>query len=114
MKAWTTYCKSGSKPADIPAAPNTVYATNGWIGVGDWLGTDTVATHGRVFLSFEEARAVVRALGLKHMRDWKDYCKSGKRPANIPSYPNEVYAEKGWAGYGDWLGTGNISGGQHK
>jgi hypothetical protein len=30
-------------------------------------------------------------------------------PANIPSNPHNTYADKGWKGYGDWLGTGTVA-----
>ena len=42
----------------------------------------------------------VRGLGLKSSTEWREYCKSGKKPADIPTNANSVYAE---AGLG-WLG----------
>jgi hypothetical protein len=30
-------------------------------------------------------------------------------PKDIPTNPNAAYAESGWLGVGDWLGTGSIS-----
>ena len=99
---WRRYLKSGKKPPDIPAGPRAIYANNGWVGWGDWLGTGRVA-HGEQ-RSFKEARAFVRRLGLKSSNEWLDYRKSGKRPGNIPSNPYKTYAEAGWAGMGDWLG----------
>jgi hypothetical protein len=30
-------------------------------------------------------------------------------PADIPGNPSKIYAHAGWAGFGDWLGTGFIS-----
>jgi hypothetical protein len=33
-----------------------------------------------------------------------EYCKSGKKPEDIPSYPSQTYKSKGWQGIGDWLG----------
>jgi len=53
---------------------------------------------------FDEARAFVHSLGLKSRADWFSYCKSGRRPEDIPSNPQNTYAEAGWAGTGDWLG----------
>ena len=32
----------------------------------------------------------------------------GKLPKDIPANPDEVYAETGWTGWGDWLGTGYV------
>ncbi len=46
---WRKYCKrklqrKGKKPEDIPASPYKTYKDDGWISMGDWLGTGTVAT----------------------------------------------------------------------
>jgi hypothetical protein len=106
---WYDYCKSGKKPADIPANPHTTYAEAGWSGMGDWLGTGTIASHLREYRSFKDARAFVRRLDLKSQTEWKEYCKSGKKPADIPARPHTTYAEAGWSGMGDWLGTGTTA-----
>jgi hypothetical protein len=106
---WFDYCKSGTKPADIPTNPNTVYAEAGWSGMGDWLGTGRIADQLRQYRSFKEARTFVCKLGLKSQDEWRDYCKSGKKPADIPAHPNTTYAKAGWSGTGDWLGTGTIA-----
>jgi len=39
---WCDYRKSGDRPPDIPAAPDTAYGDK-WRGYGDWLGTGRVA-----------------------------------------------------------------------
>ena len=56
---------------------------------------------------FKEARKFVHSLKLKSGA-WQDYCKSGKRPDDIPPYPDKVYKNKGWISRGDWLGTGYV------
>jgi hypothetical protein len=106
---WRDYSKSGDKPKSIPAQPDRTYADAGWSGWGDWLGTKTIATRLRKYRSFTEARAFVRDLGLKSQTEWRKYVKSGKKPRDIPSAPHQVYAEAGWAGFGDWLGTGTVA-----
>jgi hypothetical protein len=113
-KDWRDYCASGKKPADIPANPDRAYADDGWSGMGDWLGTGTVATRSRQYRPFKRARTFVRRLGLKSRAYWSDYCRSGKKPDDIPTYPNETYAHSGWVGMGDWLGAGRIAPGQHR
>ena len=35
------------------------------------------------------------------------YCKSGKKPENIPMAAEDVYKNE-WKGLGDWLGTGFV------
>jgi Phage-integrase repeat unit len=111
---WKEYCNSGKKPADIPAKPDNGYLNNGWAGHGDWLGTGRVATSLRQYRSFKEARAFARGLGLKSGAEWRDYSKSGKKPTDIPASPEQTYAEAGWAGFGDWLGTGRVARGHHR
>jgi hypothetical protein len=58
---------------------------------------------------FKKARAFVRGLGLKSNKEWSAYCRSGKKPPDIPTNPSGVYAKAGWVGFGDWLGTGTVA-----
>lgn len=102
---WRAFCKSGRRPHDVPANPAKTYASKGWKGMGDWLGTGTVATFQRKYLSFGDARKFVHSLGLRTKDDWSAYCKSGNRPPDIPAAVNRIYADEGWSGWGDWLGT---------
>ena len=92
------WAKSENRPANIPANPDRVYATNGWVSTSDWLGTTT--------LPFLEARAFARTLKLKGKKEWVGWKKSGKRPSNIPSNPDQAYRDTGWDSMQDWLGYG--------
>ena len=111
---WARYSKSGQKPDDIPVAAFRVYQKEGWAGMGDWLGTGTIAPRLRQYRSFRNARAFVRKLRLKSDTEWREYCKSGRKPVDIPYNPGMVYADAGWTGLGDWLGTGTIAPRWHK
>ena len=51
----------------------------------------------------------VHSLKLSNKHDWYSYSKSGLRPPDIPSNPQQVYEFQGFQGMGDWLGTGNIA-----
>jgi hypothetical protein len=55
---------------------------------------------------FAQACAFVQALGLKNEGEWRAYCKSGKKPNDIPADPRSVYGAE-FLGIGNWLGTGN-------
>ncbi len=103
---WNSYCKSGKKPSDIPSAPHYIYRTE-FKSIGDWLGTGTIAPRDRhhQFRSFSEARAFVHGLGFKNNAEWRNYCRSGKKPTDIPVNPDRVYGSE-FQGYGDWFGTG--------
>ena len=108
-KEWAGYCVSGKKPFDIPAAPYSVYRGKGWKGNADWLGTNRIPYKDRKYLPFIEARKFVRKLGLSGQMEWRKYLKSGKKPLNIPSKPERYYLNKGWNGFGDWVGNANVS-----
>jgi hypothetical protein len=108
---WKTYCKSGNKPNDIPNTPNEVYKNKGWKNRGDWLGTTALSPqdmHNK-FLSYVEVRAFVRALNLKSGTEWKTYCKLGNIPDYIPRNPQQVFKNKEWVSWGDFLGTGIVA-----
>jgi hypothetical protein len=102
---WRAYNRSGKKPNDIPVAPHHIYANDGWAGWSDFLGASPAAMYLAKYRSFKKARAFVRRLGLKSGTEWRTYCKSGKKPADIPAKPDDSYAGDGWAGMGDWLGA---------
>jgi len=107
QKNWLAYSKSERKPDDIPANPDGTYKKE-WKGLGDWLGTGTVATFQREYRSFEEARKFVHSLGLKSANEWKEYAKSNEKPVDTPADPQKVY-KKEWKSWRDWLGTGTIA-----
>ncbi|MGH9965120.1 MAG: integrase repeat-containing protein [Nitrososphaeraceae archaeon] len=109
QSAWFKHARSKGFPPDIPIAPNQVYKDDGWKSWGDWLGTARIATQNLTFRSFEDARAFVRTLKLKNQKEWHLYCKSGKKPSNIPQKPERTYKNKGWISYGDWLGSFTIA-----
>jgi hypothetical protein len=79
-----------------------------WKGMGDWLGTGNIAPQDRKYRPFLEAREFVHSLGLKTTDEWREYCKSDKRPNDIPQNVKRVYKDD-WKGMGDWLGTGRIA-----
>ena len=119
QREWGRLCKGllsekGVLPDDIPAKPDNTYKNQGWKGMGDWLGTGTVAPFLREYRPFEEAREFARGLGLKNVNDWKKFCRDSFRnkeslPNDIPAYPNETYRTQGWKSWGDWLGTETVA-----
>ena len=61
------------------------------------------------YRSFEDARKFVQSLELKNEKEWREYCKSGNKPDDIPSAPGYNYKNIGWISSGDFLGTGRIA-----
>jgi hypothetical protein len=100
---WKEYCRSGSKPANIPSGPDVFYKGRGWVNYGDWLGTGSIAKKLINYRSFKEARKFTRRLGIKSTEQWRNYCKSGLKPIDIPVNPNSHYRLCGWAGYSDFF-----------
>jgi hypothetical protein len=41
---------------------------------------------------------------LNSVKEWTEYSKSGERPIDIPSNPQNTYKNKGWQGWADFLG----------
>ena len=105
---WRAWCKTSARPANIPSTPDAVYKHDGWQGYGHWFGTGNVAPKDKQFLPFKKALLHARSLKMKGKNEWKAWCKTGARPANIPSNPQRTYKHEGWQGYGHWLGTGNV------
>jgi Phage-integrase repeat unit len=107
--AWFKHARSKGIPTNIPIAPDQVYEDDGWKNWGDWLGTARIATRNLVFRPFEDARIFVRTLKLKNQKKWHLYCKSGKKPGDIPQKPERTYRNQGWISYGDWLGSFTVA-----
>ena len=112
QKDWQDWAKTGVRPANLPSRPDEIYKHDEWQGYGHWLGTGNVGVRkDKQFLPFKKALLYARTLNLKSKIDWQDWAKTGVRPANMPSTPEKIYKHDGWQGYGHWLGTGNVRGG---
>ena len=108
MTEWEVWRKSGARPTCMPSDPHHTYKDDGWQGYEHWLGTGAVAPQKQQFLSFKLALLHARSLKLKTQKEWRMWCKSGNRPANVPSCPCQPYKHSGWQGWGHWLGTGSL------
>jgi predicted helicase len=104
---WKEYAASGRLPETIPKAPRGVYLDKGWKGYSDWLGNGRFSSQNKRL--FADARDFARSLKLKNESEWREFTKSEKLPSDIPADPGGVYKYEGWAGFGDWLGTGTVA-----
>lgn len=101
---WIAFWKTTKRPLWLPTKPDSSYPGD-WVSWEDWLGAKPRPRQARIkWLPFEEARAFVRSLRLKHTLEWRKYAASIFRPKNIPSNPNDTYRDKGWIGWTDWIG----------
>ena len=102
LKEWNEYSKSGQIPEDIPSTPNQVYVKE-WKGWGVFLGTGRIATFNKTFRSYKYAKEFVQSLGLSTIQEWQEFCKSGKKPEDIPTNPYALYKSE-WKGYKEFFG----------
>ncbi len=103
------WLKTDQRPANFPYTPSRTYKGKGWKGYGDFLGTGIVQTQAREYLGFEEAKRYIQSLGFISSKEFTDWAKTDQKPANIPAGPGRIYKDKGWKGYGDFLGTGYVA-----
>lgn len=101
---WIIFTKSEKIPKDIPHSPNVVYKDNGWVSIGDWLGTNSIALQYMKYRIFEDAKIFAQKQNLKSKNEWKLFTKSEKFPIDVPKTPNRVYKDNGWIGWGDFFG----------
>ena len=98
--SWPAYAKSDLRPSNIPAHPNKVYQNKGWTNWSSFLGTNY-----HVYKEFNEARKFAHSLELKTKEEWSAYCKTNKKPSDIPSTPEGTYKKNGWVNWADWVGN---------
>lgn len=104
-KEWNNYIKSNLYTSNLPKWPWDYYKE--WVSIGDWLGTNYVATNNREYLPFNKAKQIIHKLKLNSGKEYKDWYKINK-PNNIPSNPSSSYKDE-WISMGDWLGTNRIA-----
>ena len=108
QKEWAEWCKKGMRPTNVPSNPNKTYKAGGWRGWGHWLGTGRQHPRATEFLPFGEALRVARSLRLNTSAEWRAWCRSGARPANVPARPDQVYVHDGWTRWEHWLRHANL------
>ena len=109
QKDWRQYSKSKDRPLNIPKTPSVVYQDKGWDGDGDWLGTNRIANFNKTYRPFNDAREFAKSLNLNTVAEWRAFCKSGRKPEDIPYHPDRTYKGIGFVDYPDWLGSKTIA-----
>jgi hypothetical protein len=100
---WRRFCTSGNKPKNIPSDIAKVYKNEGWKGMQDFLGPRDK------FIDYEIAKKIIEKFYIKSKREWDNFCKSGKKPDDIPYAVEKVYENNGWISWGEFLGTGKVA-----
>ena len=87
----------------MPMWPNSTYKNLGWVSWSSFLNNNTISTKLKKFISFEEAKKLLRKLKIKSYEDYfKVYSKY-----NLPRSPVNVYKKK-YKGWNDFVGTGSF------
>ena len=94
---WRGWCKEGMRPPKVPSAPDKTYKGGGWQGWGHWLGNGNQPNKAKreQFPPFDQALSVARQLRLVSHKKWKLWCRSGARPANVPTALDKTYVHDG-------------------
>ena len=88
-KKFRIWRKEGLRPSNLPSEPQRVYKRD-WQGWTDFLGKN--------WMSYEEAKTLIRSAGIHSITEFHIWKEEGKRPANFPSAPDKVY-KKDWQGW---------------
>ena len=81
VKDFREWIQSGQKPANFPAHPDRVYKAE-WDGWGEFFGAGQVET--RMWMSYENAKAFIRTQGIQTAKDFQEWRRSERKPANFP------------------------------
>ena len=60
-------------------------------------------------MSFQKARDFARGLMFKNVAEFRKFCKSEKKPIDIPTAPNTVYKNQGWISWSDFLNNSQVA-----
>ncbi len=105
---WVKHIKRNEKPIYIPSRPDATYKNKGWISWGDFFEHFNRFNRHHHYTTFKQAKKFGRSLKLNYAREWMEFCKSGKKPNNIPTNIGQTYKAE-FKGWGEFLGTGRIS-----
>ena len=105
---YTDYIRSTD--INIPVKPYNTYKNDGWIDIGDFLGTFKKSNVGREYKTFEEAKTFLKTLNLRSRTQWSEYCENGNKPDDLPVSLSKIYNKNpNWAGLGDFLGNDYVA-----
>jgi len=100
--AFYIWCVTNARPKDIPGNPHVTYKGIGWTTWKDFIGRGRKPRN-IPWMPYQQAAEIVRPLGLRE-REYRQWSKKNGR-LSVPLHPERVYKDKGWIGWGDYLGT---------
>jgi hypothetical protein len=89
----------------LPACPHRMYADKGWEGWPVFLGTSKEGEKYKIdnFVSFSEAKNIVKAQGIKASSGYRAMDKKLRFSLKLPTHPEKSYKDKGWEGWAHFL-----------
>jgi len=102
-KEWRELYDKKQLPNGSPRNLRTSYPDK-WVTWADFIGRLSLD-----YLPYDEAKTTIYQITKQHdiklnlVCHWRDFCKSGLRPAGIPSYPDKIYKNNGWISWNQWL-----------
>lgn len=84
-----------------PRDPASTYEGFGWVDADSFFGTIT-------WREFDAARQHVHLERLRNRGEWMAYCRSGRKPDDIPDDPKSAYPSK-FVDYYDWLNVRRVA-----
>jgi predicted helicase len=108
LREWQEYASSANRPENLPSHPDKTYK-NDWQGYNNWLGVDNRSHQSRSaeFLPLNEAKELIRRLDISSQQEYRNTVKiNSELQGKLSLNPHRTYKNKGWKGFGDYLGTG--------
>jgi hypothetical protein len=102
LEEWRTRAKDKDFPKDIPVVPHNTYKKD-WTNWGDFLQTGYVHYKQRTRVSYEDAKAWAKKMGVLRKEDWDELSTNGLMPPEIPANISKFYKE--WKSWSDFLGN---------
>ncbi len=104
---WEKIIQTKKLPKNIPSKPDRIYPSE-WVGINDWIGTESSSDRKKRYLSFNDAKKLIKTLNIKSNKDWRKLKLNKDIPNNIPPSPEKHYISE-WISWGDFLGNSNKS-----
>jgi hypothetical protein len=98
---WRAWKKHNSLPAGVPAKPETVYKSKGWVSFADFLGV----SQERRFFNYEDAKKAIQKFKFKSIKEFEICQKNGEIDSKVPANPYNYYKKSNeWISFKDFLG----------
>jgi superfamily II DNA or RNA helicase len=107
FEEWNKIVSSKKLPKNIPSKPERIYSDE-WNGINDWIGTESASDRKKKYLSFNQAKNVIKSFNIKSNKEWRELKLNKLIPENIPPAPEKHYSHE-WISWGDFLGNLNKS-----